>query len=149
MRGVCALVAEGRKSGDEEMEKLLVGGEVFDGGIEVVIELVAEDSGSCAEDVGAFGEKGNFWSLWFIDWVVCGMASWVVCRMVVWVEEVVEVGVGEGGEIEGGVLLEMSNENIKEGDGAVEWAGRGLDGPFSRRLEAVCAGAGACGGTGV
>lgn len=56
---VGALVAEGGEGGDEEMEKLFVGGEVFDGGVEVVAKLFAEDTGSCAEGFGAGGEKGD------------------------------------------------------------------------------------------
>lgn len=47
-------------------------------------------------------------------------------------EEVVEVGVGEGGEVKGGILLEVRDEEIEEGNGAVEWSGGSLDGPFLR-----------------
>lgn len=57
---VGALVAEGGEGSDEEMEKLLVGGENFDGGEEVVVKLVPEDAGGFAEGLGTFGEEGDF-----------------------------------------------------------------------------------------
>lgn len=84
MRGVSALVAEGGKSGDKEMEKLFVSGEVFDGGVKVVAELFAKDMRSLAEDFRAFGEERDFW-LVGRDGVI----------MIVRMEEVVEVGVGK------------------------------------------------------
>ncbi len=78
------MVAEGGKSGDKEMEKLFVGGEVFDGGVKVVVELFVKDMRSLAEDFRAFGEERDFW-LVGRDGVI----------MIVRMEEVVEVGVGK------------------------------------------------------
>lgn len=125
-RSVNALVAEGGEGGDEEMEKLLVGSEVFDGSVKVVIELLMEDARSYAEGFDALGEKRDFRGVIRGIGRVVGVACWVFG----WVEEVIKIGVGEGGEIEGGVVLEVFDEEIEECDGAVERAGRGLDGPL-------------------
>jgi hypothetical protein len=81
MGGVGALVAERGESSDEEVKKLFVGGEVLDRTIEIVVKFCVEDVGGFTEGGGAFGEEGDF------SEGVGGM------------EEVVEVGVGEGGEI--------------------------------------------------
>lgn len=82
MGGVGALVAERGESGDEEVKKLFVGGEVLDRTIEIVVKFCVEDVGGFAEGGGAFGEEGDF------------------SESADGVEEVVEVSVGEGGEIE-------------------------------------------------
>ena len=61
-RSIGALVSEGRKSSNKEMEKLVVGGEVFDGGVKVVIEFVTEDVGGFAEGSSTGGEERDFWN---------------------------------------------------------------------------------------
>ena len=114
MGDIGALVVEGRESGDEEVEKLFVGGEVLDRTIEIVVKFCVEDAGGFAESGGAFGEEGDF------------------SESSGGVEEVVKVSVGEGGKIERGILLEIGDEMIEEGDGAVERTCWGLDGPFLR-----------------
>ena len=82
MGDIGALVAERGESGDEEVEKLFVGGEVLNGTIEVVVKFCVEDARGFAEGGGAFGEEGDF--------------SESVDR----VEEVVKVSIGKGREIE-------------------------------------------------
>lgn len=133
MRGgfgdVGALVAEGGEGGDEEMKKLFVGGEVLDGSVKIIVQFFMKNTGGFAEDLAAFGEErdcgGSFGGVGGVrdGYGVCG------------VEEVIKVGVGETGEVEGGILLEVLDEEIEESDGAVERAGGCLNGPF---LERAC-----------
>lgn len=133
MRGafgsVGALVAEGGEGGDKEMEKLFVGGEVLDGSVKIIVQLVLEDAGGFAKSLTTFGEEGDFGS------EACGFGG--VVEELVWVlgcvEEVIEVGVSEGEKIEGGILLEILDEEIEKGDGAVERAGGSFDSPFLGR----------------
>lgn len=116
------------------MEKLFVGGEVLDGGVEVVVELFAKDAGSFAEGFGAGGEERDFWGR------VCGFGfglglgfggaiSGAICGVLDGLEEVMKVGVRKVREVEGGILLKVFDEEIEESNGAVEWSGRGFNGP--------------------
>lgn len=115
---VGALVAEGGKSGDEEMKKLLVGGKILDGSVKIIVQFFMENTGGFAEGLAALGEEGNLRGGIVGGYGVCGM------------EEVIKVGVGKGGEVKGGVVLKIFDEEIEESDGAVERAGGSLDGPF-------------------
>lgn len=96
--------------------------------------LALEDAGGFAEGLTAFSEEGDFGS------GACGFGGvvegfvWVLG----WVEEMIEVGVSEGGEIEGGILLEILDEEIEKGDGAVERAGGRFDSPFRDGLGSFC-----------
>lgn len=105
--GVGALVAEGGKGGDEKMKKLLVGGKILDGGVKIIVQFFVENAGGFAEGLTAFGEERNLGGGAVGSYGVCGM------------EEVIEVGVGETGKVEGGVVLEILDEEIEESDGAV------------------------------
>lgn len=77
------------------MKKLFVGGEVLDGGVKIIVQFFVENAGGFAEGLAAFGEEGNFRGGVAGGYGVCGM------------EEVIKVGVGKGGEVEGGVVLKI------------------------------------------
>lgn len=53
-------------------------------------------------------------------------------------EEVIKVGIGKVREVESGILSEVVDEEIEEGDGAVERIGRGLDGPLLSVFGGFC-----------
>lgn len=119
--GVGALVAEGGESGDEETKKLLVGGKILDGGVKIIVQFFVENARGFAEGLTAFGKERDFG-----DGVGGVRGGYGVCGM----EEVIKVGVGKGGEVKGGVVLKILDEEVEESNGAVERAGGSLDGPF-------------------
>lgn len=103
----------------------------MDGGVKIIVQFFVENAGGFAEGLAAFGEEGNLG-----DWVrSCGGGCGAVLACGVrWIcngmEEMIEVSIGKGGEVEGGVVFKILNEEIEESDGAVERAGGSLDGPF-------------------
>lgn len=131
---VGALVAKGGEGGDKEMEKLFIGGEGFDGGVKIIVQLVLEDAGGFAKSLATFSEEGDFGNgAYGFGGVVEGLV-WVLG----WVEEMIEVGVSEGGKVDSGILLEILDEEIEKGDGTVERAGGSFDGPFRDGLGSFC-----------
>ena len=77
---VGALVAERWESCDKKMEKLFIGRKIFDGEEEIIVKAM-KNTGGFAEGASAFGEERNSAN------GVGGM------------EKVLEIGVGEGGEV--------------------------------------------------